>query len=51
MGLVNFLAFFEAEETNKEEIEIEVQNLKHQTIQNEKRLVEEERHLDKCRQV
>lgn len=51
VALVNFLAYFEAEENNKEEIEAEVQNLKHQTIQNEKRLVEEERYLDKCRQV
>lgn len=51
LGLVNFLAFFEAEEGNKEEIEAEVQNLKHLTMQNEKRLVEEERYLDKCRQV
>ncbi len=28
-----------------------MQNLKHQTRQNEKKLEEEERHLDKCKQV
>lgn len=51
VALVNLLAYFEGEDANLEEVEAEVQNLKHQTIQNEKRLVEEERYLDKCRQV
>lgn len=49
--LVNFLAYFEAEETTKEEVEREVQHLKNQVLANEKRLVEEERHLEKCKQV
>lgn len=51
LNLVNFLAYFEAEETHKEEIEEEVQRIKHQVINNEKRLNEEERYLNKCRQV
>jgi hypothetical protein len=49
--LVNFLAYFEAEEGKKEEIESEILNLKQKTIQLEKRLLEEEKHLGKCRQV
>ena len=49
--LVNFLAYFEAEEGKKEEIELEILNLKQKTIQLEKRLLEEEKHLGKCRQV
>lgn len=51
LTLVNFLAYFEAEESNKEEIEAEMQALKHQALQNEKKLEEEERRLDKGRQV
>lgn len=51
LNLVNFLAYFEAEETHKEEIEEEVQRIKHQVINNEKRLIEEERYLNKCRQT
>ncbi len=51
LTLVNFLAYFEAEESNKEEIEAEMQALKHQTLQNEKKLEEEERRLDKGKQV
>jgi hypothetical protein len=51
LGLVNFLAYFEAEENNKEDIEAEIQCLKNKTLQNEKLLVDKERHLDKCKQV
>ena len=51
MILVNFLAYFEAEEGTKEEIESEIQNTNQQTIQYEKRLLEEEKYLGKCRQV
>ncbi len=51
LGLVNFLAYFEAEENNKEEIEAEIQCLKNKTLQYEKHLIEEERYLDKCKQV
>ncbi|EFX65706.1 hypothetical protein DAPPUDRAFT_264338 [Daphnia pulex] len=50
LGLVNFLAYFEAEENNKEDIEAEIQCLKNKTLQYEKLLVEEERYLDKCKQ-
>lgn len=51
LSLVNFLAYFEAEENNKEEIEAEIQSLKLKTLQLEKQLIEEERYLDKCKQV
>lgn len=51
LGLVNFLAYFEAEENNKEDIEAEIQCLTNKTLQNEKLLVEKERYLDKCKQV
>lgn len=51
VGLVNFLAYFEAEEANKEQVETEIQNLKQLTIQYEKRLLEDEKYLSKCQQV
>lgn len=49
--LVNFLAYFEAEEATKEEAEAEIQKLKQQTVQYEKRLLEDEKYLSKCQQV
>lgn len=49
--LTNFLAYFESEEAHKEEIEEAVDKVRNTAIQNEKRLVEEERYLDKCKQV
>ncbi len=51
MGLVNFLAYFEAEEATKEEVEAEIQKLKQRTVQYEKRLLEDEKYLSKCQQV
>lgn len=48
---VNFLAYFEAEEATKEEVEAEIQKLKQQTVQYEKRLPEDEKYLSKCQQV
>ncbi|XP_046640134.1 tropomyosin-like [Daphnia pulicaria] len=48
--LVNFLAYFEAEEATKEEAEAEIQKLKQQTVQYEKRLLEDEKYLSKCQQ-
>jgi len=47
--LVNFLAYFEAEETIQESIENEILQTKQQMMQNEKRLNEEQKHLDKCK--
>ena len=49
--LVNFLAYYEEQEGLKEQIEGEVQELKMARIQGEKRLSEEMRYLDKCKQV
>lgn len=49
--LTNFVAFFESEESHKDEIEEEIEKLRNTAIQNEKKLVDEERYLDKCKQV
>jgi len=49
--LVNFLAYYEEQEGLKEQIEGEVQELKMARIQGEKRLSEEMRYLDKCKQL
>lgn len=49
--LVNFLAFFEAEEGSKEAVEEEVIRLKQSTASNEKRLLDEERLLGKSKQA
>ena len=43
------MAYFEAEENTQESIENEIIQTKQQMMQNEKRLNEEQKHLDKCK--
>ena len=51
VALVNFLAYFEAEEVTKDAVETEIQGLKNRTQQMEKELEDRQRDLNKSHQV
>ena len=51
VALVNFLAYFEAEEVTKDTVETEIQGLKNRTQQMEKELEDRQRDLNKSHQA